>query len=415
MESVPASVAERLQALTYSERAVAYLQVDADLTLIGAGGHLENYGLAALRLGEPAIEQAFFLEGLLPLEEAPYFVPAVELASGRAADLHFHLDAGTVCVLLLDVTADRDAVRRVQQKAYEMTLLEEKEAQLNRNLEAANSALLIAQRQLEISRDALREELRRKQAELSEARTLQLALAPAPYAGVVGSCPLTVDLILEPAKEVGGDLVDYFCIDDDLLVILVGDVADKGAGAALMMARTHALFRGIAARPDASEFFRAPENAVALVNKTLAVGNPSCTFVTLLVATFDGTANRLTYVRAGHVPPFVRRAGGAIELLATMGGPPLGYVEDIDYRAATIELRAGEEVLVVTDGITEAMDPSGSLFGTARVAELIADRDGGEEALLQRLLSRVRAFEAGNPQSDDIAAILLKLETTAKS
>ena len=121
MEGLPASLAERLRELTYYERAVAYLQIDAELILVGAGGHLENYGLAAMRLGEPAFEQTFFLEGLLPLEETPYFVPSVELDCGRAADLHFHLDGGTTWVLLFDVTDYRDATRRLQQKAYEMT------------------------------------------------------------------------------------------------------------------------------------------------------------------------------------------------------------------------------------------------------------------------------------------------------
>ena len=121
MEGLPASLAERLRELTYDERAVAYLQVDGRLTLIGAGGQLENYGLEAMRVGAPAVEQAFFLEGLLPLLETPYFVPSVELTSGRAADLHFLLDADTVWVVLLDVTANRDAARRLQQKAYEMT------------------------------------------------------------------------------------------------------------------------------------------------------------------------------------------------------------------------------------------------------------------------------------------------------
>ena len=141
MEGLPASLAERLRELTYNERAVAYLQVDAALILVGAGGHLENYGLAAVRLGEPAVEQVYFLEGLLPLEETPFFVPSVELDCGRAADLHFHLDADTVWVVLLDVTAYRDAVRRVQQKAYEVTLLQEQEAQLNRRLEGMNREL----------------------------------------------------------------------------------------------------------------------------------------------------------------------------------------------------------------------------------------------------------------------------------
>jgi class 3 adenylate cyclase len=148
MEGLPASLAERLRQLTYDERAVAFLEIDAALTLAGAGGHLENYGLAAMRLGEPAVEQAYFLEGLLPLEETPYFVPSVELDCGRAADLHFHLDGDTTWVLLLDVTAYRDATRRLQQKAYEMTLLQEKEAQLNRRLEEMN-------RDLEASNDFL--------------------------------------------------------------------------------------------------------------------------------------------------------------------------------------------------------------------------------------------------------------------
>jgi class 3 adenylate cyclase len=148
MESLPASLAERLRELTINERAVAYLQIDPALVLIGAGGHLENYGLAAVRLGEPAVAQAFFLEGLLPLEETPFFVPSVELDCGRAADLHLYLDGDTVWVVLLDVTAYRDATRRLQQKAYDMTLLEEKEAQLNRRLEDAN-------RQLEAANDFL--------------------------------------------------------------------------------------------------------------------------------------------------------------------------------------------------------------------------------------------------------------------
>ena len=96
MEGLPATVVEQLQALIYSERAVAYLQVDAGLTLVGAGGHLEAYGLAGLRLGEPAAEQAFFLEGLLPPVETPCVVPSMELASGRVADLHFFLQDDTL-------------------------------------------------------------------------------------------------------------------------------------------------------------------------------------------------------------------------------------------------------------------------------------------------------------------------------
>ena len=259
-------------------------------------------------------------------------------------------------------------------------------------------------------RDVMRDELRRKQIELAEARTLQLALAPPPFRGAVGGRALTVDLVLEPAKEVGGDLVDHFGVGDDLLVLVLGDVSDKGAGAALMMARTHALFRSLAVRPDAPALFRAPEEAVRLVNATLAAGNSSCMFVTLLIAVLDGKSGRLTYVRAGHVPPFLRRSAGAIERLAAAGGTPLGLIEDATYRPATVDLGPGDELLIITDGVTEAMDPSKGLFGDAPVMEWFSRRDPSATPLLQ-LLSQVRAFEAGSPPSDDIAAILLKLMT----
>lgn len=408
-QALPPNLAEHLRELTFGERAVAYLKIDAALNLVGAGGYLDNYGLTALQIGEAAAEQAFFLEGLLPLTETPYFVPSIELGSGRAADLHFLLDGETTWIMLLDVTAERDSARRVQQKAYDMTLLQEREAILNRRLEAANAALLAAQRELEISRDAAREALHRKQIELNEARTLQLALAPPPFEGVIAGRPLAIEVLLEPAKEVGGDIVDHFRIGDDLLVVMVGDVSDKGAGAALMMARTHALFRGIAARPDAVSLFRAPEGAIRLVNDTLAVGNENCMFVTLLVATFEALTGKLTYVRAGHVPPFLRRADGSIERLSAAGGLPLGLMDDAAYTAAVVEMQPGDQILIVTDGITEATDASQALFGENRVAGMMAD-SRPNASLVQRLLAEVREFETGHPQSDDISAILLKLD-----
>jgi serine phosphatase RsbU (regulator of sigma subunit) len=391
----------------YEERSVAWLRIDACLALADAGGHLAHYGLSSVCRGEPVLAQLYVLEGLLPLAETPLLVPSIELLDGRAADLHLHRDGGTTWVLLVDVTADRDAARRMQQKAYDMTLLEEKEALLHRRLEATHAALVTAHRELAASRELIRLELERKQVELAEARTLQLALAPPAFQGVVGRCAVSVDVMLEPAKEVGGDLVDYFFIGDDLLVLLLGDVANKGAGAALMMARTHALFRGLMVHPEAPRLFRAPEEAVRIVNATLAEGNAGCMFVTMLVATFDGQTNRLAYTRAGHVPPFLRRTDGVVERLNGAGGLPLVLMERAPYRGASVNLAVGDELLIVTDGITEAMDPSLHLFGEDRITEAIGDRGGA--GLLGRLLGEVRVFEAGNPQSDDIAAVLLQV------
>jgi class 3 adenylate cyclase len=169
MTDLPARVAQWLQARSYADRSVAYLEVDAALTLVGAGGHLAHYGLAAAQLGAPALEQLPFLEGLLPLAETPSLVPSVELVAGRAADLHFWQESDATWLALLDVTAERDAARRMQQKAYDMTLLQEREAQLNRRLEAANTALIASQRDLAASQDAL---LRAHQAVQAQAAEL---------------------------------------------------------------------------------------------------------------------------------------------------------------------------------------------------------------------------------------------------
>jgi class 3 adenylate cyclase len=155
MEGLPESIAQHLQSLVYADRAMAYLQIDSRLTLIGAGGDLENYGLTALRLREPAADQVPFLEGLLPPAATPFILPSLELATGRVADIHFYLNDNIFWVLLLDATRGRDAARPLQQKAYDMTLLQEREAQLNRELEAKNAELLATQRELQASREAL--------------------------------------------------------------------------------------------------------------------------------------------------------------------------------------------------------------------------------------------------------------------
>lgn len=258
--------------------------------------------------------------------------------------------------------------------------------------------------------DRTRDELKRKQMELGEARTLQLALAPPPFAGTLSGRALSIDVFLEPAKEVGGDLVDHFRVGDDMVVLALGDVSDKGAGAALMMARTHAMLRALTARPDAAALFREPQRALGIVNAALADGNDSCMFVTFLLASFDLASGRLAYVRAGHIPPFHRNGTGKVARLARMGGPPLGLIEKAAYQADSVTLGPGDRLLIVTDGFTEAHDPADSVYGEARIVEFVSALAASESEPLKRLAGRVRAFEAGRPPFDDMAAILLSLE-----
>jgi sigma-B regulation protein RsbU (phosphoserine phosphatase) len=259
--------------------------------------------------------------------------------------------------------------------------------------------------------DRTREELERKQLELNEARTLQLALTPPPLEARLRENPLSVDLVLEPAREVGGDLVDYALVGDDLLVLAIGDVSDKGAGAALMMARTHAMVRALVNRPDATDLFRAPERALGIVNAALAKDNARCMFVTFLLAILDVSAGRLAYVRAGHIPPFhYDNDTGTVARLDGLSGPPLGLRESVAYSAFTVEFVAGDRLLVITDGISEAQNPAGELYGEGKIERFITGCRQDGQRPLRRLISDIRAFESGRPASDDVAAILLTVE-----
>jgi serine phosphatase RsbU (regulator of sigma subunit) len=251
----------------------------------------------------------------------------------------------------------------------------------------------------------LREELHRRQAELDEARRLQLELVPAPLRVSAGGADIAVDVVMEPAKEVGGDLVDCFQVGDRL-VLVIGDVSHKGAAAALFMARTHSLIRGLATRPDAESLFDAPARVLHLVNPALVFNNAMCMCVTLFIATHEPKSGRLAYVRAGHIAPWLRRASGRLERLDVLGGPPLGLVEGLTYREGTAAFGPGDRLLAVTDGITEALDPSDVQFGEARVAAYFADVGPRDIDVLERLTAMVRMFEAGRPAFDDIAALL---------
>lgn len=278
-----------------------------------------------------------------------------------------------------------------------------------------NPTLLRARVQATLEKKALadrtREELERKHLELNEARTLQLALTPPPLEARICGRPVSVDLVLEPAREVGGDLVDYFRIGDDLLVLAVGDVSDKGAGAALMMARTHAMVRALANRPDAAGLFRAPERAIGIANAALAKGNARCMFVTFLLAALDVSVGRLAYARAGHIPPFHYSSDtGIVARLDGLSGPPLGLRESTVYSVFTADFVAGDRLLVITDGFSEAQNPVGELYGESKIERFLAKHGRDGERPLQRLINDIRAFESGRPASDDVAALLVSMD-----
>src|SRR6201992_736342 len=121
-------ISEWLLLLVKSQRSIAHLLIDNELFLIKAGGELEYYGLADLKEQDFAANQLPFLEGLLPLEETPFLLESVGMPNGNVADVHLFAEGETTWVVLLDVTAEHDNARKMQQKAYDMTLLSQREA-----------------------------------------------------------------------------------------------------------------------------------------------------------------------------------------------------------------------------------------------------------------------------------------------
>ena len=305
-------------------------------------------------------------------------------------------------VIVISALNDMDPVVRCIEMGAEDFVLKPFNATLLR-------ARILATLEKKMLRDSMRQELQRKQIELNDARALQLALVPPDYRGSHHGRDIAIDIVLEPAKEVGGDLVDYFLIGDDMLVMLIGDVSGKGAAAGLMMARTQALFRGLLSRPDVREVFGQPERAAGMVHSILSRGNDSCMFVTMLLATLNLRSGKLSYVRAGHVEPFLIRADGAVGRLACSGGLPFGLMgEDFCYQSTSVQLETNDQLLVVTDGVTEAMAPGEDMFGDDRVTEFLVAHT--RRPLLPGLVSAVREFEGGLAAFDDLAAIHLRFE-----
>src|ERR1700734_1852042 len=180
MPELPDRISEWLLLLVKSQRSIAHLLINNELVLIQAGGELEYYGLGDLEQGSSASDQLPFLEGLLPLAETPFLLESVGMPDGSVADVHLFADEDKTWVVLLDVTAEHDHARKMQQKAYDMTLLSQREARLIAKLEAAHKELTLAHRDLAESRDELLRTHKRLQQELRDAERYVLAILPAP-------------------------------------------------------------------------------------------------------------------------------------------------------------------------------------------------------------------------------------------
>ncbi len=242
----------------------------------------------------------------------------------------------------------------------------------------------------------------RIESELKIARNIQMSFLPKRFPPFPDRREFGIYAVLEPAKQVGGDLYDFFLLDDEHLFFSVGDVSDKGVPAALYMAVTKTLMKGIA------ELGLEPSEILTKVNTELCHGNDSSMFVTLFCGILNLCSGELRYTNAGHIPPLLQRIGQAPQRLTLPYGLFLGGMEEAVFKTETITLQPGDKLLVYTDGVTEAMNPAQELYSENRLREEIKIRtSAGLEELVTGILQTVRLFSNGIPQSDDIALMAL--------
>lgn len=236
------------------------------------------------------------------------------------------------------------------------------------------------------------------QQELEIARHMQQSILPRhpPPARDV-----EVNALMVPAREVGGDFYDYFMIDDDHLALVVADVSGKGIPAAFFMAISRTLFKSNAM------FLREPAQVVARLNDQLCAENEQMMFVTAFFAVLDLRSGALDFVNAGHNPPVIRDRCAGVSMLPRNQNAALAIFDEVDFLSGHVQLRAGDTLLLYTDGITEAHDPGGGMFGEDRLLDTVMAH-GGVGDLPQALLRQVRRFEGGTAQADDITCVSLR-------
>jgi phosphoserine phosphatase RsbU/P len=244
----------------------------------------------------------------------------------------------------------------------------------------------------------VREEKQRQDRELQMAREIQQSLFPPRPPEVPG---FEVAAVSRPCFEVGGDSYDWIPLGDGRLALVVADVAGKGTPASLLMASLHASVHALAGAA-------APARLVERLNRFLFENTQTNRFVTFFYGELDEASRRLTYVNAGHVPPYRVARDGVVSRLRE-GGLALGLLGDAAYEVGEVRLEPGDVVAVVTDGVTEALSSDEQEFGDDRVCEVLRRRPGASAAAaLEGLVAAVDEWAGAGRLSDDLTAMILK-------
>ncbi len=262
-------------------------------------------------------------------------------------------------------------------------------------------------RVLQRALQAQREAGARIAGEMQAAQWVQTATLPRPDA-LRGDPRVELHATLQPAREVGGDLYDFFMLDERRLFVLIGDVSGKGLSASIFMAVSKALYK--------SAMLRAPDADIGAImvmaNAEVSRDNPGNLFVTAFAAILDLDEGILSYCNAGHDNPYRLHASYDAPLRIEDGdGPPLCAVPDYDYRGARCRMLPGEMLCLMTDGVNEAQTAAGQLYGNERLQRLLRElqrQAAGAAALVEALRSDVLSFANGAEAADDLTILALR-------
>jgi sigma-B regulation protein RsbU (phosphoserine phosphatase) len=249
--------------------------------------------------------------------------------------------------------------------------------------------------------DAVKEQIA---SELRVAAEIQMGMLPHDFSAMEQAYDVEFGAVLEPAREVGGDLYGVCAAAKDRLVVFLGDVSGKGIPASMFMVRAISLARLLAR--DIAE----PELILARLNDELSEDNPSFMFVTFICAVFDPGTGKIVIANGGHCRPVLVRAGEAPCWAVRNLGTALGFDSGLAFERTELTLRPGDTLVFYTDGVSEAFNPRDECYGDDRlIADTAALAGQSAPALTAGLLKQVHAFAESAPQSDDIAILTLKI------
>ncbi|MGX9365509.1 SpoIIE family protein phosphatase [Desulfoplanes sp. PS50] len=243
----------------------------------------------------------------------------------------------------------------------------------------------------------------RIQSELNVAKEIQEGILPKIFPAFPDRKEIQLFASLESAKQVGGDLYDFFFIDTNRLCFVIGDVSDKGVPAALFMAITMTLIRSTAEEHDD------PAEIMTRVNDKLSRENPNSMFVTLFIGILDTSTGHVSYANGGHNPAILITNDGHPLFQEGLSGLVVGGMEGVPYTGLSFDMHPGETVFLYTDGVTEALDADKNLFSDQRLLdEVTVNRQADPETLIQAIRESVSNHVGTAPQSDDITMLALR-------